>query len=264
MEKIRELKDSRRLADSFGDLVFNRTNVNESIKLYKLEPSFNEIPTKDFNRKFFLVYKGKLRQFKFIKQAHFPFSYNYNSRTIENSQTRVFNAILIKVAGIGETWIDSGNGCAPFDVFESVDDYKEGKTYEIPYFKFTFEDIVTAYSNVWHFNCSGGVVSTATLYRWDGAKVEKYYPKNNITIGFTWDGNTIETGMDDTMYPFYLSKEECSDDNNVEVEYLDDEDDEEPKEKRRKGLFVGLAYDLTEDEIDVVKNFIKSFEKKLG
>ena len=256
MVKINELKDSERLVDYFGELVTNRADVKDGLTL---NLKFFNIPTEDFNKKFFLVYNGKLRQFKFVKQAHFPFGYAYNTRTINDKDTRVSNAVLVNVAGVGETWVDCLYfGRIPFDVFESVEDYKNGVKYEISYFNFTLDDMKAAYANIWDFvelSCANPKVA---VYNWDGTKVVRVYPKNNVSIGLTWDGDQIETGMDDTMYPFYVTEEECREDNDIEVEYLDGEK-EEPKEKRRKGLFVGLAYDLTDDEVKTIKELIKSF-----
>lgn len=256
MVKINELKDSERLVDFFGELVTNRTDVGDGLSL---NLHFVNIPTEDFNKKFFLVYNGKLRQFKFIKQAHFPFGYAYNTRTINDRDTRVNDAILINVAGIGETWVDClCYGKVPFDVFESVENYKNGVKYEINYFNFTLDEMKAAYANIWDFANVGYAYPKVAVYNWDGTKVVRVFPKNNVSIGLTWDGDQIETGMDDTMYPFYVTEEECREDNDIEVEYLDGEK-EEPKEKRRKGLFVGLAYDLTDDEVKTIKELIKSF-----
>ena len=256
MVKINELKDSERLVDYFGELVTNRTDVGDGLTL---NLHFVNIPTEDFNKKFFLVYNGKLRQFKFIKQAHFPFGYAYNTRTINDRDTRVNDAILINVAGIGETWVDClCYGKVPFDVFESVENYKNGVKYEIAYFNFTLDEMKAAYANIWDFANVGYAYPKVAVYNWDGTKVVRVFPKINVSIGLTWDGDQIETGMDDTMYPFYVTEEECREDNDIEVEYLDGEK-EEPKEKRRKGLFVGLAYDLTDDEVKTIKELIKSF-----
>ena len=250
MVKINELKDSMRLVDYFGELVTNRTDVRDGLML---NLKFFNIPTEDFNKKFFLVYNGKLRQFKFIKQAHFPFGYAYNTDTIGGTQTRVNNAVLVNVAGIGETWVEClYYGRVTFDVFESVEDYKNGVKYEINYFNFTLDEMKAAYANVWDFAEVGYAYPKVAVYNWDGTKVVRVFPKNNITIGLTWDGNQIESGMDDTMYPFYVTEEECREDN------LDGEK-EEPKEKRTKGFFIGLAYDLNDDEVKCVKQLIKSF-----
>ena len=256
MVKINELKDSERLVDYFGELVTNRTDVRDGLTL---NLKFFNIPTEDFNKKFFLVYNGKLRQFKFVKQAHFPFGYAYNTRTINDKDTRVSDAVLVNVAGVGEMWVDCLYfGRISFDVFESVEDYKNGVKYEINYFNFTLDEMKAAYANIWDFAWVGYAYPKVAVYNWDGTKVVRVYPKNNVSIGLTWDGDQIETGMDDTMYPFYVTEEDCREDNDIEVEYLDGEK-EEPKEKRRKGLFVGLAYDLTDDEVKTIKELIKSF-----
>ena len=256
MVKINELKDSERLVDYFGELVTNRADVKDGLTL---NLKFFNIPTEDFNKKFFLVYNGKLRQFKFVKQAHFPFGYAYNTRTINDKDTRVSDAVLVNVAGVGETWVDCLYfGRIPFDVFESVENYKNGVKYEINYFNFTLDEMKAAYANIWDFVELACANPKVAVYNWDGTKVVRVFPKNNVSIGLTWDGDQIETGMDDTMYPFYVTEEECREDNDIEVEYLDGEK-EEPKEKRRKGLFVGLAYDLTDDEVKTIKDIIKSF-----
>ena len=256
MMKVNELKDSERLVDFFGELVTNRTDVGGGLSL---NLHFVNIPTEDFNKKFFLVYNGKLRQFKFIKQAHFPFGHAYNTRTINDVDTMVGDAILINVASIGETWVDClCYGKVPFDVFESVEDYKNGVKYEINYFNFTLDEMRAAYSNVWDFANTGYAYPQVSVYNWDGTKVVRVFPKNNVSIGLIWDGNQIEHGMDDTMYPFYVTEEECREDNDIEVVYLDGEK-EEPKEKRKKGFFIGLAYDLNDDEVKCVKQLIKSF-----
>lgn len=266
MRKVVELSDFSVLDNSdFDNLITRRTNIHSGLGLSAME-TFKAILPEYFKKKLFLVYKGKLRQFKFIKQAHFPFTFRYNCYTIpikgEQYKKRMRGAILVDIAGIGKTWVFNDpihENIIPFDVFESVEDYDNGITHNVLFYVYKYREITEIYKHLWDFRKTLGC-GYATIYRWDGTKVVREQPKENISLGFTWDGNKIETGMDGdaTMRPYYVNEEICAKDNKTEVEYLDDED-EEPQEKRISGMFIGLAYDLTEDEVNSIKELIKSF-----
>lgn len=266
MRKVVELSDFSVLDNSdFDNLITRRTNIHSGLGLCTTG-TFKAIQPEYFKKKLFLVYKGKLRQFKFIKQAHFPFTFKYECYTIpiegKQYKKRMCGAILVNIAGIGKTWVFNDTlheNIIPFDVFESVEDYDNGIIHNVPFCTYKYREITEIYKHLWDFRQTFGY-GYATIYKWDGTKVVREQPKKNISLGFTWDGNQIETGMDGdaTMRPYYTNEEICAKDNKTDVEYLDGED-EEPQEKRIKGMFIGLAYDLTDDEVKTIKELIKSF-----
>ena len=213
---------------------------------------------KEFNKPLFFVYNGMLRQFKVKKEFISPFG-----RVDGGTCTFRFGvcghflhaAFLLDVAGIGEMWVgaDSYN-TLPFDVFESESHFKNEKTYDVCYKKWSVDIIKDLYerANV----CTFDENRVACRYKWNGTSVQKLYT-TDINYGLIWDGCVNNKPLKDSQCGkgYYLSEEECKKDNSIQVAYLDGE--EKPKEEKLKMVVIlGVEYEVTEEEFKKIKAVI--------
>jgi len=178
--------------------------------------------TDEFGKIFYLVYKGQLRQFRIKKGIKFPFNW---ITTIDGE--RINNILIINVAGVGELAIKAQMwGYSPnFNIYESVDDFKLGKPYELNRTYLKVDDFNNIYRGVCTFehNCM-------LRYTWNGTSVDDYGLCEEVSLFFTYDKNRFYTSMKDVKYKGYATKEECENDNAIQVAVFADE--EEPKQKR--------------------------------
>ena len=266
--ETKKVKELRRSLIVSGDFVKNPLRLIDTTDIISIEwhVSCMLLQAKEFNRPFFLVYDGALRQFKIKKQHIFPFSTRPKGIAIDGTTTRISSLIVIDIAGLGEITVLGSSlvytlGKLPFDVFESVEDYRNGLTYDFCYMTVSSENIVEVYAKQ---ICFESFLSSyrAVGYKWDGTKTVMEYLTTDISLGFSWDGVKFISGMEGVKRPYYLSKEECENDNSIKVEYFATLDENEGKDdERTEGEFLGLGFSLTDDEIEIVKHLISSFDK---
>lgn len=214
----------------------------------------------EFNKVMYLVYEGQLRQFKIKKGIKFPFNwYRKFAKYNEGFGEHISNILIIEVAGIGELAVDARMWGYSFDfyIYDSIEDFKADKGRELKreYFEKRMQEI---YANV----CTLGGLSNKYLYRytWDGTRANIYSLKENVSLFFTYDANEFDNQMHG-WYDGYATKEECEEDNAIQVAVFAEEDEE--KEDEVQNVVVRCTYEIKGTLYDVVDDETLAKIKKL-
>ena len=255
--KTKELESTRILDTEIVEQWISTTyDVRESLSIDVLV-TFLVIDNCDLNKKLFLVYDGALRQFKIKKQLFFPYNYGV---------PKAKSAILIEICGIGEVWVVAENACyvrgyLPFDCFATIKDYKESNPYEVNYLTFTSADLVTIFFNrgICNFNKTYSSY-IAHLYKWDGVKCVTCKVNNNVNLSMLWDGHLV-VNLDKAEHPYYVTEEECAENNSLKVECFAEE--EEEKEDKAQNVVVRCTYEIKGTLYEVVDGETLAKIKKL-
>lgn len=236
-----------------GSVVFktigNVAEVRACKYVFHLHPS-------SYGRKYFLVYNGKLRQFKLIRTFLCPWNYN-----IKNNGKRIEAIHQLEICGIGNVFIAhrSGSGSDfPCKVYYSVETYKKGDEVYLGYeadnlAKLNPFGISLEYD---HSYFHGENDYVAKMWRWNGtAAVSENI--HNVPMFYSFDGKDYDvTSKCELPSGYYTTKEECEKDNAIEVEYFAEE---EPKTTTE--TILGVKCELTDDEKKKIKELISSFSK---
>lgn len=248
--------DPRDIID--GSLV-NRKLVNKS------EIRAEQYPTHlfytSYGKKYFLVFNGKLRQFKVIRTYICPWNWCF-----KNNGKNVKAIHELEICGMGKVFVAHNSGAGynfVCKVYKTPEDYKNGEEAYLGYGTYDLEKIQPfGFSLVSEHSYFSDKSHVARIWRWDGTRAVS---KNasDAPMFYSFDGKNIEIpNADEYELPigYYRTKEECEKDNAIEVEYFADE--EEPAEpKTTTEVFFGKKYTMTEDEIAKVKELISSFKK---
>ena len=190
------------------------TSVNSSI-----EVDSNDITAVcQFNKVFYLVFEGQLRQFKIKKGIKFPF----NWATRFNGE-KFSNIWIIDVAGIGTLAINAKWwGYRPtFKIYKSIEDFKQGKEYNVIR-SCLAEEMCSIYANVGMDN------NTLSRWYWNGTSAVRGNLTHNVSLFFTYDEKGFDNNMFAEDYGGYATKEECEEDNAIQVAcFADDEEAQE-------------------------------------
>lgn len=248
--------DSRSIVDeSKVTRVLNETELRAKEYIFHLHPS-------SYGRTYFLVYQGKLRQFKMLRTFLNPWNYIFSVNNM-----RVIAIHEIEICGMGKVYVAHNNGDGtnfPCKVYHSPDEYKsDGEAYlgynadklsELQPFPF---DLVYEPSFVHNYHY------VAKMWKWDGTKAVAVNV-NRVPMFYSYDENGLSIpNADDFALPqgYYKTKAECEEDNAIEVEYFaTDEEQQGKKEKKTEVCFMGSVYNLTSENAQKVKDYIESLK----
>jgi hypothetical protein len=237
----------------------------------ELESMQRHIAPTEYGKVFYMVYNGMLRQFKIKYSLLFPFNFSFkepNAPMLSRAQLR--GVSIIEVAGIGEMAVMSQTyGCIfNFETYKSVEDFKNGKPYELANSSYSIEEMKEVFSNYLSFKGS-----KAIRYKWNGTSAEIVYI-TDFPLFLVYDPLTF--GLESmpqipnkakvdkllqTKHAYknsYAAKEECERDNQILVACFDDEpkDTEKGTQERIEIFMLGMRYTTTKDKLDKVMNIL--------
>lgn len=209
----------------------------------------------EYGKTYFLVYQGKLRQFRFVKTIVFPFTWGIKKK---GSLGNYFNVTVIDVAGVGRLNV----GCfmyygeLNFPIYESIEDYKNDKPHKPGYYTINKECNEKRYGvKLVCKNCK--INSNESLYRWywNGTCAELRLVNDCIPICFVCeaDGIHFPDGWSKKSLSGYATKEECEADNEISVCCFDGE---EPKQQAVEKI-IRLSVEIKESDLARLKEFVK-------
>lgn len=209
----------------------------------------------EYGKTYYLVYHGKLRQFRFLRTIVFPFTYGIKKR---DSLGNYFNVTVLDVAGVGTLNV----GCfiyygeLNFPIYESIEDYKNGKAHKPGYFTINKECNEKRYGV--KLICKDRFFnSNESLYRWvwNGTCAELELVHDMIPICFIRDADGIHFPNDWSreFLSGYATKEECEQDNEISVCcFAGEEPKQQPTEKT-----IRLSVEIKESDLARLKEFVK-------
>ena len=214
-----------------------------------------------YNKVYYLVYQGMLRQFKIIKSVRFPLTcgWQYNNEHIHT-------LALLNIAGIGETWIVANmwEYGLPFKVYKSVTNYEKGENLRWGVSS-DAKHINEIYKGVCTFEKNGDIGGTSSPMRWYwSGTCAKPSELTNVPFYFIVDAKGLHfpnTALDAISdYDGYATKEECTDDNKVKVACFDDDKSSQYENKKVVGEFFGMKISLTKEQLMSVKEYINTLK----
>lgn len=256
MKEIKELKKEYIFDNDFVEgWIENKVDVRENLTIDALV-TISAIDNCDLGKKFFLVYDGALRQFFVKKQVFFPFNYRYC-----HNGSKVRSAIQLEICGIGEVWVDCKPTCyslgeLPFDCFKTIEDYKMGNPYEVNYLTITSSQLAIIFLKRGICNFSKTFSSyRASLYKWDGVKCVRCDVNRNVSLYVIWEGY-LNIPFEKAQHPYYISEEECAENNSLKVECFADYDNEESEDEEE--TIVNLSFNVKRENVQKIMNFVDS------
>ena len=252
----RELKEK----DIISVIMVNElNNPLACVSSLKLETKYvYHLPSRMFDKTMYVVYNGKLCQFRIKKEFIYPFT---TTRTYRNGLVHLANVYLIEVAGHGEMYVLANMYHYDFDmdIFESVEDFKAGKKINLPHSTIEVEDMNRIYNGLCTFDDS--YHPNALRYTWNGTSAESYKFSNNVSLYIMYDGKnfTLPSEMYEQDYYGYATKEDCEKDNAIQVAcFADDDSDDgdEDVDKVIKFTFNYVEYEVTREQLETLKKII--------
>lgn len=198
---------------------------NDVLRLYNT--TIRRYPKDIFNKTMYLVYEGALRQFKIRREFIFPFNF---TRKISNGffSKYIRNVYLIEVAGIGELYVLANQWHYAFDfsIYETIEDFKVNNHYN-KCEEMKLDEIKKLYAK----HCSF-LNDIAYQFEWNGVSVDKCKWVDNVSLFFTFDGKeyALPKELANTIFDLYPSKEECENNNTINIIGFDDVKEEKEYE----------------------------------
>ena len=241
--------------------IYRNINVNSGAdrEIRASDYVFHLYPA-SYGRKYFLVYKGKLRQFKMVRTYLCPWNYNFT-----HNGKRVVAIHELEICGLGTIFVAHNNGSGTnfvCKVYHSVEHYKNGQDAylgykadnlaEINIFPFDFVKEPSYFSN-----CE----LVAKMWRWNGTRAVAENV-TNVPMFYSFDGDNYEIpNEEDYELPcgYYCTKDMCEKDNAIEVEYFAEEEESNEVKTTTETIF-GIEYQLTEDEKNKLKELVATFK----
>ena len=238
------------------EFIYSVEKVNSILNAPTMEVYFVEnrdirrIANFEFNKIFYVVYNGVLRQMKIIRIITLPFKSGYKKANGND----IFHIAYIEVAGVGKLYVecDLWHFAFPFCIYESVQAFQENRIYFLRDKTFTKNDLKGIYKSICDFDDNG----YAVCYRWDGIYARAI--KVELPIYFSYSPEMgLVIPMDEEDYPesvdegLYVSREDCKKDNYVNVCRFEDEKKEEEKEMEQRydiNIF-GVPMTATKEEL---------------
>ena len=205
-----------------------------------------------FNKVYYFVYNGTLRECKILENVVFPMS----NIVPKNNNRSIYSAYLFKVAGLGEVWVneDSSTGSVPFALYESVDDFKKENHISINTIPVELANVFRGICTLEYGGCGG--VKRLVRWYWNGTSAESKSMKENIPYFFFNDASGIslhpDVWLEEVNFSGYPSKELCEKDNEITIVRFEDEN--EPKENKKK--VITFTATLTIEQVEKVEKFI--------
>jgi len=210
---------------------------------------------REFNKVMYLVYDGKLRQFKIKKGLKFPFNW---TKTINGQH--ITNILIIEVAGLGEFAVSAAFWGYTFNfvVYDSIEDFKQGNGRNLKREWLgnarTLENDV--YGNI-------GIHSKKlSRWYWNGTNAKVQSLKQNISLFFTYDKDGFNNNMFTWYYGGYATKEECEENNAIQVEVFSDSEAEEEKPTTIKIRISEIEVEIPKSKLGELEEYARTLSKK--
>ena len=214
-----------------------------------------------YGRMYFLVYMGKLRQFKMIRTYLCPWNYTF---TYNGKRVKAIHEL--EICGIGKVFVAHNDGSGTnfvCKIYHSVEDYKNEKD---GYLGYNADDLVELQpftsSLVYERSYVSNYDYVIKVWRWNGVRaVEEYATK--VPSFYSFDGKNLEIpNADNYALPngYYKTKEECEKDNTFEVECFGEKDKTEEKEIEVEVTIASTTLKVKESQLDDVLNYIKGLK----
>ena len=214
-----------------------------------------------YNKVYYLVYQGMLRQFKIIKSVRFPLTRGWRF-----NNEHIHTLVLINIASVGETWVIANmwQYGLPFKVYKSVTNYEKGENLRWGVSS-DAKHINEIYKSVCTFEKNGDIGGTSSPMRWYwSGTCAKPSELTNVPFYFIVDAKGLHfpnTALDAISdYDGYATKEECTDDNKVKVACFDDDESNLHEDKKVVGEFFGMKISLTKEQLMSVKEYINTLK----
>lgn len=262
MEK--ELKSEMIVTDWLNNVKKkNHMNISGSLKL---ERPIYRFCSSEYNKPLYLVYDGKLRQFRLKKTYIFPFNYTYKC----DVRRAVRKVEVIDIAGVGEVAViaQMWDYAFEFEMFESVEDFKAKNPYQMKHFTISRDILRNLYFDI----CTITDEYTPNLYRyfWNGTSAEIVKFDTNLCLFFSYDrenGYSLDKEFErfwKNYKPTYAQKEICEKDNPIEVVYFADKETENKEEEEVVEFDVlGVKYTTTKEDIEKLRDFLDKMVAKI-
>ena len=248
-----ELNPRDLINGNFAFRLLDKTDMRAEKHTFHLHPT-------SYGKNYFLVYGGKLRQFRVVRTYLNPWNYSFT-----NNEKRVRAIHELEISGIGKVFVahNSGSGTNfPCKVYNSVEDYKNEKEAYLGYNADTLSEIQPfTFSLVFEHSYFSDNQFVPKMWKWDGTRAVA----ENATkapMFYSFDGENIEIpNANDYTLPngYYKTKEECENDNTFEVEYFDEEE-ETPKEVEVEITIASVTLKVGKDKLDDIVNYIRGLE----
>lgn len=215
----RELLENDVICGNFTASRYQRGTKLEYGNDYNVYPSRSE-----FGKTLFIVYKGVLRQFRINEVVVFPFNWGIKK---PNSMGIYANVTILEIAGVGTLNVGlnmyGGNFNCP--IYESIEDYKNGKQYKMSYTRISKEGcekrfgIKFVHESILHDN-------VLRRWFWNGtsAYLAPIHESMPICYLVTKDGIKLPDGWSPKELSGYATKEECEKDNTINICCFDEEE----------------------------------------
>lgn len=189
--------------------------INHLEGVYFTESEISYIDITMFNKVFYLVFKGKLHQFKIIKTIRFPMSVKW-----EYDNEYVDALTLINIAGVGLRWIISnewGYGL-PFEFYKNVECFKKGLYYNIDCVNGSAK-VSDIFGDLFAAKMLKSIISNRlypVVWKWDGLRAV-CSAVVDVPLFFVVDAEGIHLPAAAKKDYGYRSKEECEKNNSLKV-----------------------------------------------
>lgn len=260
MEK--ELKSRMIVTDWLNDVKKkNHECVNGSLQLERIIYRFS---SSEYNKPLYLVYNGKLRQFRLKKTYIFPFNYKYqcNGHYIRKVE-------VIDIAGVGEVAViaQMWGYAFEFEMFESIKDFKAKNPYVMKHFAISRDILRNLYYDI--CTITNTYVANLCRYFWNGTSAEMVKFDTNICLFFCYDcenGYSLDKEFErfwKNYKPTYAQKEICEKDNPIEVVCFTDKETGNKKEEVVEFDVLGVKYTTTKEGIEKLRDFLDKMVAKI-
>ena len=223
--------------------------------------NFHLHPT-SYGKEYFLVYMGKLRQFKVIRTYLCP--WNWRCKNNHKSMIAIHE---LEICGMGRILVAHNDGSGTnfvCKVYKTPEDYKNGNEGYLGYTADNFEEI-----NPFNFDfvrepsfmCSG-YDYVPKVWQWNGTRAvsEKV---NKVPMFYSFDGENYHVPNAENFEVkegYYLSKEECEDENAIEVEYFAKNDKEEKEKAEIEITIASVTLKVKESDAEKIISYIKGLD----
>ena len=247
--------DPRDIID--GSVIFRsleKSEIRTKKYVFHLHPS-------SYGRMFFLVYMGKLRQFKMIRTYVCPWNY-----TFTHNGKRVMAIHELEICGIGKVFVAHNDGSGTnfvCKIYDSVEDYKNEEEGYLGYNADNLEELQPFTSSVVHeyshFSYHDYVMK---VWRWNGTRAVAEYA-TKVPSFYSFDGKNLEIpNAENYALPkgYYKTKEECEKDNTFEVECFGEKENTEKKDVEVEVTIASVTMKVKESQLDDVIKYIKGLK----
>jgi hypothetical protein len=214
-----------------------------------------------YGRMYFLVYMGKLRQFKVIRTYVCPWNY-----TFTHNGKRVVAIHELEICGVGKVFVAHNDGSGTnfvCKIYDSVEDYKNEEESYLGYNADNLEELQPFTSSLVHehsyFSNYDYVVK---VWRWNGMRAVAECA-TKVPSFYSFDGKNLEIpNAENYALPKgrYKTKEECEKDNTFEVECFGEKENTEKKDVEVEVTIASVTMKVKESQLDDVIKYIKGLK----